>query len=201
MKELISGNEMPLTLGNKKLPKTTAIFCITGAYKGTCPSAKLGLCKHVDICYARKMEERYHHRLIPFRKRQTKYWDKVNARQFVRDLLEANSKRKSVNKLTALRMSESGDFRNQKDFNKVNSIANQLKKHGIRVYTYTARKDLNFSKLSENFTLNGSEFMIDNNFYVVGKDEKVNGPVCPADCKICTMCQQKKGRNIAVRKH
>ena len=122
MKETISRNEMPLALGNKKLPKTTAIFCMTGAYNGTCPSDKLGLCLNSKFCYAKRMEERWHHKLIPFRERQTKYWDSVTADQFVEDLLEANTHRK-VHKINALRISESGDFRNQADFDKVNEIA------------------------------------------------------------------------------
>jgi hypothetical protein len=37
------------------------------------------------------------------------------------------------------------------------------------VYTYTARKDLNYENISDNLVVNGSGFMVSNNFYVINK--------------------------------
>jgi len=54
-----------------------------------------------------------------------------------------------------LRFSESGDFRTQKDVDKASAIADLL---DVPVWTYTARRDLDFTNLPANFTVNGSGY-------------------------------------------
>ena len=63
-------------------------------------------------------------------------------------------------KIRALRLNECGDFRHQGDADKAEMLARHLSKHGISVYCYTARRDLDFSEC-EHLTVNGSGWMAD----------------------------------------
>ena len=124
------------SFGNKKLPKTTAIFNITSALE--CKSRKLGLCqlgKDTKKCYALKAEKCYPS-VLPYRNRQTNLWDNMNAEEFVKNFMKEKGRRK----IDALRFNESGDFRGQRDVNKLIKIARLLQAEGIKVYCYTARK-------------------------------------------------------------
>ena len=179
--------------GNLKIGKDTLIFNMNAA--ANCPADKLGLCKHADICYAKKAEIQYP-AVLPYRNRQAIYWDECTAENFTAELLNIISRKKA--KIKYIRFSESGDFQSQSDIDKLSDIAEMLKFAGIKVYTYTARKDLNFANISDNLTVNGSNFMISNNFQLTTDKNLVN---CPADCKICNKCKVSKNRNIYVLKH
>ena len=184
------------SFGNLKVGNDTAIFNMTPAKY--CPSAELGLCKVCDKCYARKAERLYP-QVLPYRVRQMEFWQGVDTKIFVLIFkLVMESKR---NKIKYLRFSESGDFCTQSDVDKVSGIAEQLK--GIvKVYTYTARKDLDFSNVSDNLTVNGSGFMVHNNFYIYrDKSELIDNFICGGDCLKCNLCKVSKKRNIAVKLH
>ena len=185
--------------GNLKLPRSTAIFNITSSKD--CPSAKLGLCNIASICYAKKAERLYP-KVLPFRRRQTEFWDSCTEEEFINRLEDPK----------LLRFSESGDFRHQRDVIKVSGIAERLKKRFTRVYVYTARKDLNFDNVSDNLTIVGNEFMVHNAFVVVNKyhlDEEVQKAladgkkvwVCPMNCRICNQCTKRNKLWIFAPKH
>lgn len=185
--------------GNRKIPKDTLIFNMTSATD--CPSRKLGLCKHCNICYAMKAERLYPY-CLPFRRKQAKQWSNISPESFFKRLCALPKVKKG--NIKYLRFSESGDFRHIEDVKKMNSIADMTTTIGIKVYGYTARYDLidkiDF-KLSHNITINGSGFMAHNNFYVVDKYRKQDKHKCKGDCSICNLCKHTRGYNIAVQKH
>ncbi len=84
----------------------------------------------------------------------------------------------------------------------MNTLADLLKSINIKVYGYTARKDLQFDGLSTNMTVNGSGFMLDNNFTIVNKrqSEQAGNP-CIGDCKICNKCKYTANKEIQVTIH
>ena len=175
---------------NKKCGKNTLILNITTALE--CPSKKLGLCAIQKVCYAKQAELRYHHRVLPYRKQQAKAWKVLRAQEITKQIVL-----NAIHRYTAikyLRVSECGDFRNQKDIDKLSEIAHRLEKYGILVYTYTKRKDLDFNNISDNLIVNGSEFMLHNEFRVVDNYFEDNAK-CVQNCAICNLC---KGKNHLV---
>ena len=186
-----------LSFGNSKVGEDTAIFNMNAAFD--CPSEKLNFCAHAKTCYAKKAERMYP-QALPYRKRQEAYWDSVDVDTFVDEFVEAIRNKKKV-PIKYLRISESGDFKSQNDLDKLNEISDKLK--GIVVvYTYTARKDLSYDKISDNLIVNGSGFMVSNNFYIIEKaGDEFDKFVCPGACLTCNLCKRSRSRNIAVLKH
>ena len=186
-----------LSFGNSKVGNDTAIFNMNPAF--SCPSEKLNLCEHAKYCYAKKAE-RIYPQTLPYRERQETYWDSIDVKTFVEEFTTAIKKKKTTIKY--LRFSESGDFKSQADVDKLSAIAEELKDIVV-VYTYTARKDLDYTNISENLVVNGSGFMVSNNFYIINKkgDETAKSLVCNGSCIECRLCKMAKGRNIAVIKH
>jgi len=192
-----------ISSGNIKLPTETAIFNMGTATD--CPSLAKGLCVACKdgkiICYAMKAEIQYPD-VKPYRVRQSLFWKKLNAQEFAAQFIGLNGcKRK---KYTAIRLNESGDFWGQACVDKAEEIATILKDHGVTVYCYTARKDLDFSK-TKNLVINGSGFQkagVTNEFRILYKGEKrpAGYAICPADCKICNRCQ-KRGKKTLVKEH
>ncbi len=189
LKKLISS-------GNRKLSKSTAIFNFGAATD--CPSLKLGLCQAKDsktgkvTCYALKAESGLYPGVLPYRRRQETYWKSVTAEQFTNDFKAINARKRKPYK--TLRFNESGDFWNQKDVIKAEKIA-QLLDDTVRVYTYTARKDLDFSNIKY-LVINGSGFKttgVQNIFQYVEKaeDAPVGGKICNGiSCgEKCIRCQ------------
>ncbi len=187
------------SFGNKKLPETTGIFNFT-SYKA-CPSRLLGLCKHADVCYTNKAERLYP-QVLPFRMRQMDYWKNISFDMFVADFLTCSRivERQSKKMVDTLRFSEAGDFPSQEDVDKFTKAASALKKRGIRVYGYTARKDLDFSRLMKVAVVQGSGFMLSNNFTLVEVPSGKHA-VCAGDCRICQLCMKASKKVIEVVKH
>ena len=208
-------NDSPFVFGNLKLPNTTAVLNICAA--SVCSSRMLGLCQLKDPdreCYAIR-EERVYPNCITSRMKMQEYWDRNSAWTIAEDLLALNETKRT--KVTALRINECGDFRHQADVEKAELIAHYLKKHGIRTYCYSARTDLDFSECND-LVVNGSGAMVHNRFqvsYSTFKNPIAPGWVaedkdgaqipcaflCPGDCGRCSVCQFRRGRNIAVSIH
>ena len=198
--------------GNKKLPKTTAIFNMTSALD--CPSLALGYCQAIVdgrcVCYARPPEIQYP-QVLPYRERQNTFWrscvfyaGRFGATDFVRELIKS----RKPSKIRHLRFNESGDFEEQRGVYLAFMIAHKLwKHHGIITYGYTARRDLDFSLFDTKFIrFMGSGFMSDGlfgNFQFVEKKEDVpdNGVVCKGDCNVCHRCWTAKNKTTYVVKH
>lgn len=183
--------------GNKKLPKTTAIFNITTALG--CPANTKNLCQLANPekeCYAMKAERRYPV-VLPYRKRQFQFWKHNTAQQFVTKLIQEKC-RKVLNKL---RLNEAGDFKNQEDISKAEQVASILyNKFNVVTYCYTARRDLDFT-IRKHLIVNGSGFMVDNKFIVTYNKNLSTGIICGGDCRVCSMCAVRANREIYVRIH
>lgn len=188
--------------GNKKLPKSTAIFNMGAATN--CPSERLGLCQAIYkgkvICYALKAERLYLG-VLPYRMRQEAYWKGHSAEEFIIDFVLINSKRK--NPYTALRINESGDFWGQECVEKAEKIAKALKHYGVSTHVYTARKDLDYSKV-KNLVINGSGFRtkgVVNEFKYINKssDRPKGYAICAGDCRICTRCLKSDKLTVVVK--
>jgi len=190
------------TKGNKKLPKTTYILNVGSAHD--CPSDKLGLCEVSDKCYAKKAEIQYPD-VLPFRKRQRNVFNRCNAETIASGLLDS-SKRSRKNKMLHFRFSEAGDFRSQKDCDKMADICRILSANGVKCYGYTARTDLDltglllFASVNVSNDLNSWKAKGANRFKAVEKYTKKNLR-CAGSCKICDICSRFKGKTVEVEIH
>lgn len=147
--------------------------------------------------------ERYNKNSLPYKQRQTEYWDNHTPYEIANAFANITERKFKV-QIKYIRISESGDFRNQDDVDKAFEIAEELAiiKPNIKVYTFTARKDLNFSRIPENFTINGSAFMLDNSFTVIPKEESgMYEYQCGGNCRVCDLCKEKHGLDIKVVEH
>jgi hypothetical protein len=195
--------DIKVSNGNSKIGKDTFILNITSATD--CPTKKLGMCKIAKVCYALQPELRWtnkkHGDILNARRRQTKIWDSLSAKEIAEQLI-GKAERKRKDKIKYLRVHESGDFRTQKDVDKMSEIADILKTKNIVVYGYTARKDLDYTKKSNNLILNGSYFTIDNRFVPVRELSKSPYVLhCKMNCRICNLCKESKGSIIENRFH
>ena len=186
---------MRLSNGNKKIGKDTFILNMTSATD--CPAKRRGLCAITGICYAMKAERQYP-ACLPFRRAQDMMFHAITANEIANSIITRAAGKRV--KIKYLRFSESGDFKNQRDVNKMSKIAELLEPAGIRVYGYTARRDLKFDKIHKNMIVNGSGFMVSNNSEAV-PEAKPGDVVCPGNCRTCHMCKSKKGLNIKVMYH
>ena len=178
---------------NPKVGKNTLVFNMSSAFD--CPSDKLGLCGHSKICYAKKSERQYP-QVLPYRRRQAKQWQSFNGLEIAKDI-ESRVKRMRT-KIEYLRINESGDFATQMDIEKLDIVARYLLDNcNIKTYTYSARKDLDFDGTC--FCVNGSGFMLCNQFQVV---DKVTSKIyCKGDCTKCTLCKVARGIEIQILAH
>ena len=176
--------------GNKKIGKDTFIFNITPAT--FCRSLELGFCQlpNPNECFA-KIAEQMFPQTLPFRARQTLLWDKLKPIQIFGDLMSLAFNRK----ISYLRFSESGDFRHQNDVDKT-SLLGELLCNSLRMYGYTARRDLDFSGVDDNVVINGSGFMVHNAFIAVDKIPKNAKYVCCGDCSKCNYCKERGHKTI-----
>ncbi len=190
-------NGVPISVGNKKLKASTAIFNMNPA--SVCPSRALGMCLCSDKCYALKAERLYPF-VLPFRERQQKAFITKSAAEIASAVIASGTKNKPIKEF---RFSESGDFANQSAVDKMTDICAILKQAGIACYGYTARKDLDFKGLMAVATVQGSSFMVTNNFKFIPKGETIEGcdKVCAGDCRICSLCWTVKGLTIAIPQH
>jgi hypothetical protein len=139
-------------LGNTKLSFDTIIFNMTTATE--CPSKRLGLCRFVsrygNHCYAYKAEYLWKYSKA-YRIRQAELWSKSSACDMISYLEEILNYNPNIR---YFRYNEAGDFREQTDVQKLNTISNFLKHERIITYGYTARSDLNYEGVS--FIVRGS---------------------------------------------
>ena len=196
--------------GNKKLGTDTIIFNMGSATD--CPSLKLGMCqvcKDKNLCYAFKAERQYvgdERNIKRARDVQHQQWKTFSVEKMIQEIIELAKKHKGVR---YLRVNESGDFYGAEDVKKISDIAEGVK-GVVKVYMYTARKDLAesgvFEGLSSNLTINGSGFMVHNAFIALDHDEfnkniTEKSIQCRGDCRVCQLCKWTRGINIPIRVH
>jgi hypothetical protein len=194
-----------IRFGNKKLPRTTAVFSMCAATD--CPARRLGFCQAVDgdrnVCYARRTERQWAH-VLKHRRGCARYWRRTRADTFAREFLEIVDRRKTLT--TALRLNVAGDFRTQQDVITAHLIACHLSMYGIITYGYTARRDLDFGDSTGRggLILMGSGFKapgIAGEFrFITDLKQRPKGyGLCPGDCRTCTRCL--RGRDTCVMLH
>ncbi len=176
-----------------------------------CSSDKLGFCPHSKKCYAKKAERQYPTSLR-FRQRQKRFWKRQSVEYICENIIEEveNSGKYKIN---YIRFNESGDFENQKSLDKLKSLCEALLNHketeDIVVYGYTARRDLNFEDLPKNLVINGSNFMVSNEYRPID-GSKINQYTnyCPGmahkytgGCQGCNKCKTATGEVIYAAYH
>ena len=202
-------NGLKVSKGNLKIGKDTLIFNMGSATD--CPSLKLGYCKLGKKCYAYKAENMYP-QVKPYRDKQARYWKACFSNDFIVDFGNILKKYpKALKDIKYLRLNESGDFYSQACIDKLSTISSYLKVlFNITTYTYTARKDLDFSKA--HFLVKGSSNNAGNNgkciarpaaklisgsniYYERGKQYEL----CVGDCRECYLCKRKNNVDIVFK--
>ena len=186
--------------GNKKISDTTMIFNLGSAHD--CMSMKLGLCKVGDCCYALLDEKRYKN-VLSYRRRQSKFWNDNTAEIIAAYFMAAITMHGGCR---SIRFNESGDFNGQDDVDKMYKVAGIIfDAIKVRSYVYTARKDLKYNPGDRALTVNGSGFMVDNEFTVRPVGETVEkhdfDAVCSCNCRFCDICEHSRGKKIMVEAH
>lgn len=194
------------TKGNTKVP-----FRIVNFGSGTdCPSRLLGFCQIPDGCYATRDEKTYPG-CLPYRRWQGKYWQHARVCDVIAlaESIEAERQRARCDRMKkkVLRFSEAGDFQNQTQLDVFTQFAEHMIYLGWTVYGYTARRDLDLSKLIKvgvkiNLSFDGSKHLKvkTNRFRVVDAPTGSNF-VCGGDCSACAVCRSVSGKTIEVITH
>ena len=190
--------------GNAKLPKSTMIINLGTWFN--CPGRKEEFCEICTECYDKSPEVRFKERIkdrleheITFRGLNT-----IELIYIIEHNIRKWNKTHRI-KIKNIRWSEVGDLRNQDDLNKVINISNQIYEDlGIKSYIYTHNQSLNFwSKERPGLVINGSGFMVDNEYRVLPKEQienefnnlndLSNKRECICDCTQCNRCLEKNG--------
>ena len=192
--------EMHVTFGNKKLPETTMIINMGTWFN--CPGRKNGFCDICTKCYDKHVEVMFKDRTIG-RLEQEIFWRACTAKEFAKAVInQINIRNASTRmyKVKQIRWCEVGELRNQKDLDKLIEVTNIVgKETGIKSYIYTHNKNLTFpDKESKPFlTINGSNFMVDNEYRVLPEEEieKITEKYfkCDCDCTVCNACAHANG--------
>ena len=190
-----------IAFGNKKLPKTTAIYNIGCWF--LCPGRLEGYCELHDVCYAKCREVMGN--VISSRLNNYYYW-KTNDAEKIAMFISYSIKAEQLkgNKVNLLRFNEVGELEDQQELEKMVKISNIVyMRTGIKSYVYTHNKELNFNIDRPNLTVNGSGFMVDNRFTVVKPEDYKkyvqdhNCIECPQNCEYCgSICSKKLGIEI-----
>lgn len=190
-----------IAFGNKKLPKTTAIYNIGTWF--LCEGRLKGFCELHEVCYAKCREIMGN--TIKSRLNNYYFW-KTNDAQRIANFIVYSIKAESMkeDKINLLRFNEVGEFENQEDLEKMVEISNIVyNETNVNSYTYTHNRELDFNIDRPHLTINGSGFMIDNQFSVVPPSEykryveSHNCFKCPQKCEMCnSICSQKLGIEI-----
>lgn len=127
-----------LSLGNLKLPKTTAIFNLPSGM--SCPG-KTDLCS--KYCYAKKADRIWKNALSS----RMRNFELSRSPEF--EVIMQYEITNLKGKIDTVRIHESGDFYNQQYFNKWVAIAS--KNPDLKFYAYTKSWFLDLSKKPDNF--------------------------------------------------
>lgn len=212
----ISDGEIGMTLGNMKLPYSTAIWSLPALL--TCPGAKDQGCGFFKPdgtrggwCYAMK-SERLYPQVLPFLKRNlsASMEDDYEERMW-RLLMQVVHFRRI--KVDAIRLHVNGDFYNQRYLDVWVRLAARLKRERrklgrtIKVYAYTKSVDLDFSARSDNFIvlLSDDKGIWQDQYHRFDGVFAIDNPQatlqCIEDCTQCNACMSRKHFHIGVRKH
>lgn len=190
-----------IAFGNKKLPKTTAVYNIGCWF--LCPGRLEGYCELSTVCYAKCREVMGS--VIQSRLNNHYFWKNNDAEtiaMFISYSIE--TEKLKGNNVNLLRFNEVGEIEDEKDLNKMIDVSNIIYAlTGVKSYTYTHNRNLNYDINRPNLTICGSGFMIDNKFTVVKPENYVEYVdshdciECPQKCELCgSICARKLGVEI-----
>lgn len=205
-KELNVDMSFYVSKGNKKLPKSCYIFNISSSHN--CISNKLGLCNlgSSNKCYAFKAEKQYKD-CLKCRNNQETCWNEIKDKNLIYEFilgLLLMSYKSTKNSMKTLRLNECGDIKDILDIIYFELIATHLTDIGVTTYTYTHRIDLinSIKYRTENLIVNGSDFMLHNEFRVVDKfTNNPNNLKCHGNCDTCNYCKIKLNKVIEIELH
>lgn len=190
-----------ISFGNKKLPKTTAIYNIGCWF--LCPGRLNGFCELHDVCYAKCREVMGN--VIQSRLNNYYFW-KANSAENIAMFISYSimAEKMKGNQVTLLRFNEVGELENQEDLVKMVKVSNIVHQQtGVKSYTYTHNRNLNYNIDRPNLIICGSGFMVDNQFTVVKPEDYKeyvdthNAIECPQKCELCgSICARKLGVEI-----
>ena len=190
-----------IAFGNKKLPKSTAIYNIGTWF--LCPGKLEGYCELSTECYAKCREVMGN--VIQSRLNNHYFW-KSNPAETIAEFISYSIKAEQSkgNPVNLLRFNEVGEIEDQEELEKLVKISNIVYlKTGVQSYTYSHNRNLNFNIERPNLIINGSGFMIDNRFTVVKPEnykqyvKDHEGIECPQNCEYCgSICSKKLGVEI-----
>lgn len=190
-----------ISFGNKKLPKTTAIYNIGCWF--LCPGRLEGYCELSEVCYAKCREVMGS--VIKSRLNNYYFWKSNSAEKIAMFIsYSIMAEKMKGNEINLLRFNEVGEIENQEDLEKMIKISNIVYDNtGVKSYTYTHNRNLNFDVPRANLTICGSGFMVDNRFTVVKPEDYKeyvnthNAIECPQKCELCgSICSRKLGVEI-----
>ena len=190
-----------IAFGNKKLPKTTAIYNIGTWF--LCPGRLEGFCELSTECYAKSREVMGS--VNKSRLNNYLFWKTNDAEKIAMFIIYSiKAEQLKGNKINLLRFNEVGEIENQEELEKMIKISNIVYlKAGVKSYTYTHNRNLNFNIDRPNLIINGSGFMVDNCFTVVKPEDYKqyvkdhNAVECPQNCEYCgSICSKKLGVEI-----
>jgi hypothetical protein len=222
-KKLTRSINIDYKTANAKISKNdTIIFSVSpaiichSALKGECPLYKSynitnkGI-KRTSICYALKNEIQYNESIL-YKERQRLQFKKLKAWQIAKAFILIKAKNP---KIKYIRFNESGDL-TLKQLEKVNVIANILKKYNVKIYTYTHNRDIKKHMIkSDNLVINSSHKDIDlSNKFLSYEGAKIDKMLenkeqakkdklflCGANCETCKVCTFSTNLNILCKIH
>lgn len=190
-----------ISFGNKKLPKTTAIYNIGTWF--LCPGRLEGFCELHEVCYAKCRE--IMGSVIQSRLNNYYFW-KANSADKIAMFISYSimAEKMKGNPVNLLRFNEVGELEDQEDLVKMVKVSNIVYNNtGVKSYTYTHNRQLNYNIERPNLTICGSGFMVDNRFTVVKPEDYKeyvqdhNCIECPQKCELCSsICSKKLGVEI-----
>ena len=190
-----------IAFGNKKLPKTTAIYNIGTWF--LCPGRLEGFCELSTQCYAKCREVMGS--VISSRLNNYLFW-KTNDAETIASFIVYSIQLEKLkgNEVNLLRFNEVGELEDQGDLVKMVKVSNIVYNNtGIKSYVYTHNRGLNFNIDRPNLVICGSGFMIDNKFTVIKPEnyqeyvDTHNCIECPQKCELCgSICARKLGVEI-----
>lgn len=194
--------KMHVSVGNLKLPLYILIFNLGTWFN--CSGRKEKFCDICVECYDKPPEVRFKRRIID--RIEHEVWWRENPADIIAKeiiLFIRNWNEHNKIKIKYIRFSEVGEIRNQKDLEKVVDVSNIVgEKLGIYSYIYTHNKKLDFNIDRPFLTINGSDFMVDNEFRIIKDDNfdlKEDYYECKCDCSICNKCIGKNNLVIIER--
>lgn len=194
-----------VSFGNLKLPKSTMIINLSSWFN--CIGKKEKFCEICEECYDKAPEVMFKER-IESRMSHEIYWRASDWKELTKDIIEKigdYNEHTNKYKVKKIRWAEVGEIRHQAEFNKIVKISNAIyRRLGIKSYIYTHNEGIDFNlRQRPGLIVNGSGFMVDNEYRVVKKDliekefhnlnDLSNKRECICDCNICSYCSEANG--------